>query len=243
MGSLTQTLARSIGEGFESETGITSLSKKASEKRKFILTGSCLGVTRQVEADIVILATPAHESARLVFGLSPGISKQLESILYAPVIIINFGFPKSNLMKPFRGSGCLIPRKENFSLLGFRVNSNLYPGRAPEGNTILTCFLGGVRNSHMLQKRDDELVDLTLNELKTLVGLKNRPEFVNVTRHPQAIPQYDLSHHLKLEAIEKELSRIPGLYLAGNYLKGVSVWDCLSQGLELGKAVALMMKC
>ncbi|MBI3352406.1 MAG: protoporphyrinogen oxidase, partial [Nitrospirae bacterium] len=208
MGSLTQTLAKIIGEGFENETDITSLSKKASERRKFVLTANHKGkgMTRQIEADSVVLAAPAYESAKLANHLSPGLSKQLESILYAPVIIINFGFPKSNLTKPFQGSGCLIPKKENFSLLGFRVNSNLYPGRAPEGKTILTCFLGGVRNSHMLQKRDDELVNLTLNELKTLVGVKNRPEFVNVTRHPRAIPQYDLSHHLKLEAIEKELS-------------------------------------
>ncbi|MHB8483056.1 MAG: protoporphyrinogen oxidase [Nitrospiria bacterium] len=242
MGSLTQILARLIGDGFENETAITSLSKKASEKRKFILTGNHHGETRQSEADFVILAAPAYESARLVVDLSPHLSKQLESIVYAPVVIITLGFPKSDLTKPFPGSGCLIPKKENSSLLGFRVNSNLYPGRAPEGKTVLTCFLGGVRNGKMLQKRDEELVDLTLNELKNLVGVKNRPEFVNIIRHPRAIPQYDLSHQLKLEAVEKELNQIPGLYLAGNYLKGVSVWDCLSQGLELGKSIASKMK-
>ena len=122
--------------------------------------------------------------------------------------------------------------------MGFRVNSNLYPGRAPADKILITCFLGGVRNRAVLGKSDEELVQSAVSELSILLGVKKEPEFVHILRHARAIPQYDLSHPEKMETIEKALGQLPGLFLSGNYLRGVSVWDCLSQGMALGKKLS-----
>ncbi|MBI3605776.1 MAG: protoporphyrinogen oxidase [Nitrospirae bacterium] len=242
MGSLTHRLAEVLGERFQPGTTLTALSKKMSPCPGFILTTAQNETIREVEAESVILAAPAYETAKLVSSLSPFLSRALDSIRYAPVVIVNFGFSESDLARPFDGSGCLIPKKENFQLLGFRVNSNLYPGRAPEGKIILTCFMGGMRNQEVMQKKDEDIIGIAQKEAGILLGGTFNPQMVSLIRHFRAIPQYDLNHLLKIETIEKELSQLPGLYLTGNYLKGVSVWDCLSQGLDMGKAISEKMK-
>jgi oxygen-dependent protoporphyrinogen oxidase len=242
MGSLTRRLAEVLGERFQPGTTLTALSKKSSPGPGFILTIAQNGTIREVEAESVILAAPAYESAKLVSSLSPFLSRALDSIRYAPVVMVSFGFSESDLARPFDGSGCLIPKKENFQLLGFRVNSNLYPGRAPEGKIILTCFMGGMRNQEVMQKKDEDIIGIAQKEAGILLGGVFNPQMVSLIRHFRAIPQYDLNHLLKMETIEKELSQLPGLYLTGNYLKGVSVWDCLSQGLDMGKAISEKMK-
>ncbi len=242
MGTLTRRLAEVLGERFQPGTTLTALSKKSSPGPGFILTTAQNGTIREVEAESVILAAPAYETAKLVSNLSPFLSSALDSIRYAPVVIVNFGFTASDLARPFDGSGCLIPKKENFQLLGFRINSNLYPGRAPEGKIILTCFMGGMRNQEVMQKKDEEIIGIAQKEAGILLGGGFDPQMVSLIRHFRAIPQYDLNHLSKIETIEKELNQLPGLYLTGNYLKGVSVWDCLSQGLDMGKAISQKMK-
>ncbi|MBI1823040.1 MAG: protoporphyrinogen oxidase, partial [Nitrospirae bacterium] len=227
---------------FENGAVICGISRGSSSTPGFTLTAIQKGEKRRFLFDRVVLATPAYVSSSLIEPISEAISDQLNSIHYAPVVIVNLGFPLSALSRPFAGSGCLIPKKENRSLLGFRINSNLYQGRAPSGMMVVTSFAGGVRNQDIIRESREELIQTALDELTSLLGLKGKPEFFHTTIHPKAIPQYDLNHSGKIETINRELKRIPGLYLAGNYSKGVSVWDCLSQGLEMGKMISRQLK-
>jgi oxygen-dependent protoporphyrinogen oxidase len=238
MGTLPQTLARELAQNIENGIAISTLSQRNLEGRGFVLTGNQRGAERTFEVEDAVLATPAYESATLVAPFSELLSRQLRAIEYAPVAIINLGFPLSALSRPFPGSGCLIPKKEKRRLLGFRLNSNLYAGRAPAGKMVVTCFIGGMRNRGVVEQSESELIQTAFEEISSLLELNRKPEFTHIVRHQKAIPQYDLKHHLKIETISKELDLIPGLYLAGNYFRGVSVWDCLSQGLELGKSIS-----
>ncbi len=242
MGTLPRALAEELAQNIEKGIAISTLSRRKSEGRGFVLTGNQGGTERTFEVEEAVLATPAYESASLVAPLSELLSRQLKAIEYAPVAIINLGFPLSTLSRPFPGSGCLIPKKERRRLLGFRLNSNLYAGRAPAGKMVVTCFIGGMRNRGVVEQSEKELIQTAFEEIASLLELRGQPEFTHLVRHMKAIPQYDLKHHLKIETISKELDLIPGLYLAGNYFRVVSVWDCLSQGLELGKTISAKVK-
>jgi protoporphyrinogen/coproporphyrinogen III oxidase len=98
--------------------------------------------------------------------------------------------------------------------------------------------VGGVRDSDALKWNDDELVALVVDALRPLVGLTGRPEFVRVLRHPRAIPQYLLGHADRVARLDHLLTPFAGLSLAGNYLQGVSVRDCLTQGMLLAGRIA-----
>lgn len=242
MGSLPVRLSEKLAQHFQKGVTISGLSAGTASGRGFTLTGIQRDEKRSFAFEKIILATPAYVASELIAPISEEISAQLRSIHYAPVAIVNLGFPLSALSRPFFGSGCLIPKKENRRLLGFRINSNLYQGRAPSGKMVVTSFAGGVRNPGIIQQSKEELIQTALDEMTQLLGLKGKPEFTHMTLHSKAIPQYDLQHTRRIEKIAEGLNRIPGLYLTGNYLKGVSVWDCLSQGMEMGKMISGQME-
>ena len=51
----------------------------------------------------------------------------------------------------------------------------------------------------------------------------------------KAIPQYELGHGAKVVKIEAELTRTPGLYLAGNALYGPSFGKAAARGAACGR--------
>ena len=79
----------------------------------------------------------------------------------------------------------------------------------------------------------DVLVSLA-ETLRDLLQITGKPTLVDVCPYPAAIPQYHLGHVEKIERLRAEAATVPGLHLAGNYLEGVSINDCI----RLGKRVA-----
>jgi oxygen-dependent protoporphyrinogen oxidase len=102
---------------------------------------------------------------------------------------------------------------------------------------LLTNYVGGMRDPGVLQWTDPELARLVMDTLRDLVGLTHEPELVRVVRHPRAIPQYLIGHPSRVAAIEQVLVPLEGVYLTGNYLRGVSVRDCLTHGLRLAETI------
>jgi oxygen-dependent protoporphyrinogen oxidase len=95
----------------------------------------------------------------------------------------------------------------------------------------------------MIDKSEDELIALALDELRGWLGVTGQPQAARVVRWPRAIPQYPIGHAGRLAAIEAGCGKWPTLALAGNYLKGVSVPDCILQAQQLAdRLVATLAK-
>ncbi len=77
-----------------------------------------------------------------------------------------------------------------------------------------------------------------LAELKRLLGVDGNPTFRHKTSWPKAIPQYGLGYQNVLDALGKVEKSHPGLHFAGNYRGGISVGDCIVNGLELGNRIS-----
>jgi oxygen-dependent protoporphyrinogen oxidase len=97
----------------------------------------------------------------------------------------------------------------------------------------LTNYLGGAKRPELIEKSDDELVALALDDLRRWLGVTGKPQAVRIVRWPRAIPQYTIGHADRLAAIEAGLEKWPTLVPAGNYLRGVSVPDCILQAHQL----------
>jgi oxygen-dependent protoporphyrinogen oxidase len=74
-------------------------------------------------------------------------------------------------------------------------------------------------------------------EIARVLSISGLPVEQSVWRWEKALPQYNLGHAERTAAIAQELMRAPGLFLAGNYLEGPSIGDCVSQGLKTAVAV------
>ncbi len=56
------------------------------------------------------------------------------------------------------------------------------------------------------------------------------PRFTRVRRWPTSMPQYAVGHRDLIAAIRTEAANLPDLLLAGAYLDGVGIPDCIHSG-------------
>jgi oxygen-dependent protoporphyrinogen oxidase len=140
--------------------------------------------------------------------------------------------------QPLQGFGFLAPRTEGIHLLGTLFSSALFPDRAPGGRSLLTSFIGGAFEPEAVDWPDDRVWEITCSELQKVLKTSESPEPVALFRHRNAIPQYNIGHERWAAAVKEELTKRPGLFIASNYLEGVSVPACIDQGERTAHAVA-----
>jgi len=190
-----------------------------------------------LEADAVILATPAWHAAALVRTMDPALGSVLEEIPSAPLVVAHFGYHRGALGEAPEGFGFLVPRGEGPRILGSLWISSIFEGRAPEGRVLTTSMIGGAHDPAALELRDDELVRIVREDLHRVMGIVAAPYFVRLMRHPRGIPQYTLGHLGRLEKIRSGLQRHPGLHVAGNSYAGISVNSCVEEAPGVADAV------
>ena len=104
------------------------------------------------------------------------------------------GFRREDVAHPCQGFGMLIPKVEGFKILGTIFSSSLFPNRAPAGHVTLTSYVGGERQPELASLPPDELVAMTCDDLRVLLGVKGEPVFQHTMLYPRAIPQYNLGY-------------------------------------------------
>jgi oxygen-dependent protoporphyrinogen oxidase len=182
----------------------------------------------EFRADRVCIAAPAREAARLTDSFAPEAAGALRAIPSAPLAVLHLASAPSAR----EGFGHLVVPQPGRRILGAIWSSSLFPGRAPAGRSLFTVFLGGARDPDALQLSDSALVDAASRDLAA-VGLPRAIEAVRVTRYAGAIPQYDLDHAKRMEALVEAERLHPGLGFLGNYRGGVSVGDVVRSALAL----------
>jgi oxygen-dependent protoporphyrinogen oxidase len=195
------------------------------------------GTPGDIEAGQIVLAVPADVAARLLEDASEGRSRALAEIPYAAVSLVSTGWRREDIAHPLGGFGFLAPRKEGLHVLGVLFPSEIFPGRAPEGHTVLTAFAGGRTQPDVVAWDDDRLMSVVLGELRQTVGVRGEPVIRTIRRWPRAIPQYEVGHGRFLEQAREIEAALPGLRIGGNFLHGVSVPDCIRNATELAGAM------
>ena len=190
-----------------------------------------------IETERLILSVPTETAARLLEPLDLGFAGQLSAIAYSGVAVVSLGYRKEDVGDSLAGFGFLVPRSSGLSILGTVWNSSLFPGRAPEGQALLTSFVGGATNPGAMNKSPEQLAAQVHGELSPLLGLRKEPVFSNVMIWKRAIPQYNLGHTARLAAVESLRAHFPGLYFSGNYLNGPAIGTCVEHALKVADEV------
>jgi oxygen-dependent protoporphyrinogen oxidase len=185
-----------------------------------------------LEAGALVLAIEAHAAARLVDGFDPELALSLRSIPYASSAILNLGFRRDQVAHPLDGFGAVVPAREGRSILAVSFTSVKFPSRAPAGMVLMRVFFGGATQPDLFARDDDELIALARRELAELIGATGEPVLVAMARHPRSMPQYTLGHLDRVAQLRERAARHPGLILAGNYLDGVGIPDCIRSGQQ-----------
>ena len=121
--------------------------------------------------DAVVVAAPAHRAAGLISGLAPNAAAVLETIPYAPALIVHLGYDRTDVGHPLDGFGFLVAQGESPRILGCVFESVLWPNRAPRGKVLLRCVLGGTRDPDAIDLGDDEAIRVARRRVR---GGRNR---------------------------------------------------------------------
>lgn len=182
------------------------------------------------QADAVVLAVQPHVAASLLETLDPEGTDALAHIPAPPIGVVFLGYRREQVAHALDGLGYLSTRSAGQVISGAQFNSTMFPGRAPEGNVAISCYVGGARNPDLAGLDDDALTDVVRGELADLIGVRGPPVIRRVRRWPRGLPHATLGQKNRLVTLRATSQRVEGLYLTGNYLDGVSVANCLASG-------------
>jgi protoporphyrinogen/coproporphyrinogen III oxidase len=233
--TLVRALCAKLGPALLAETKVTQISRASNGSFDVLLEGR--GALESVSAKTLIMATPTSVTGSLLSSLDSSFAALLASVEYAAVSVVSLGYAKDDVRHSLSGFGFLVPRSAGLRLLGTVWNSSLFPGRAPEGHALLTSFVGGATDPAASKLEPDELASLVHRELSRILVINGDPVFSSVTIWPRALPQYNLGHSERLAEVAKTCSRFPGLWLAGNYLRGPAIGSCAEQAFAVAEEV------
>ena len=242
--ALPRALAAKIGDAMQYETRAVSVDFASAGQHGDAGAGpECEirvvrnGQEQSASSSAVVIATPAYAAARLFETSSPHVAHTLSGITYAPVAVVACTYYRQQVGDPLEGFGFLVPRGEKVRVLGTVWNSSLFPGRAHEGSVAITSFIGGATDPDIMHLHEENIAAIVTEENARILGITGPPVEVAVWKYPRALPQYNLGHGHIVEAIRDAERASPGLFFAGNYLKGPAVGTCVENGFQTAEAV------
>lgn len=182
------------------------------------------------DADAVILALPASAAAKLI--PDEPLSRELASIEFCSSATASLLFDAVGPCRKLNGFGFVVDRRERRGIMAATYSSTKFPGRAPDGTTLIRCFLGGAGRDAAVSGTDEDILSSVRGELKALLGIEADPLEARVYRWPSANPQYNVGHGARLERIAARLRSLPGVILAGSSYRGVGIPECVRSGRE-----------
>jgi oxygen-dependent protoporphyrinogen oxidase len=174
-------------------------------------------------ADYVFSALPAPVIGKLLIP-------QLTQMSLQGATIVNLGYRKQLLRK--KGFGYLVSSKEKEEVMGVIFDSNAFPQHNRfQHETRLTVKL---KQTNM---PDKEARVLALQAMERHLGIAEQPDIPMVYQAKDVFPQFFIGHEKRMKDLEAELAKkYPRLRLAGNYLYGVGVSDCVARARSVAKS-------
>ena len=241
LGLLPAAVAAHAGLDVRTGTTVRDLARAAQGGWR-LLVGSAHD-PEVVHADAVVLATPARATGRLLSDLVPGAALELGRIEYASMAVVTLAF-RGRDFPSTDGSGFLVPPVDgrsvkastySFAKWGWVREAGRQTG---EDLLVMRCSIGRHREEQVLQRPDEEIVQLALEDLADAVGLSVRPVDAHVQRWGGALPQYAVGHLDRVRHIRDAVAAVPGLAVCGAAYDGLGVPACIASG-ELAAAQVL----
>ena len=244
---MVDALAAELGEAVKLATPVKSIEPAATQgagRRWRVTTPS-----GPLDADGVILACPAWESARLLEPLAPDAATILGDIEYADVALAAFVVRNEHLARPLDGSGFLVPRSQGLLTTACSWASSKWRHYAHDGLAVLRVSAGRTDDRRWTDLDSAELVSTLATELADtgVVSVQDvtRGRFeVRVTPWLRSLPQYRPGHLARAAAVDACLADgTPGLVTAGAAFRGVGLPACIRGAQEAATALRRTVLC
>jgi protoporphyrinogen/coproporphyrinogen III oxidase len=236
--TLVRGLVARLGTAVRSGTEVVAISTRRTNSPPFDVCLRKGSAEERLSTNKLIIAVPSETAGALLRDVNPAFEPVLCGIEHAAVAVVSFGYRRADVAHSLDGFGFLAPRSSGLRVLGTVWNSSLFPGRAPDGQVLMTSFVGGAADPAAAGLSEHELVEIVHRELAGLLGIGGAPMFSAVRTYRRALPQSNLGHTERMAALETLRTSVPGLALVGNYLRGPAVGACVEHAVDVAASVA-----
>jgi protoporphyrinogen/coproporphyrinogen III oxidase len=230
MGQFIRTLAASLTGDLRLNTRVKTVTENTGTNGVTLSSAGHYRVLLDdgevLEAQGLVMATPANVTAHLVRAVATDTSALLDEIRYEGVGSVALAYRVGDIPRPLDAYGIVIPSTENRDIDGMQWSSSKWDDRAPEGVALVRVFFGGPHTRYMLDEPDEALLARVRDELLSILGITADPLHTTIGRWHDAYPQYDVGHKDLVDKIMR--SRPKGLMLAGNAYYGVGLPDTIN---------------
>ncbi|MFC4652518.1 protoporphyrinogen oxidase [Lactococcus nasutitermitis] len=179
--------------------------------------------------DSVIVTTPHYTMQKMLSQYD--FLDEFKTIPATSVVTVALAFDRSSLPQDIDGTGFLVSRNAHYSITACTWVHKKWAHSTPEGKIVLRCFMGKPGDERYVNLSDDEIVDLALTDLRKIMDLQGEPEFAEISRLANSMPQYTVGHKERLVKVYNELEKeTPGLFIAGMSYTGVGLPDNVTAG-------------
>jgi len=194
-----------------------------------------------IEADGVCIAAASHMAAPLLRPFAPEAARELDAIDHASTATVTLAYRRTDIRHPLNGFGFVVPAVEGRTVLACTFNSVKFEKRAPDGFVLMRVFVGGALFPRAFDLDDERMIAAVETDLRDLIGVSGSALWSIVTRYPRSMPQYHVGHIERIRRIERALSTIPALELAGNAYLGAGIPDTIRSANEAAARLALSL--
>jgi oxygen-dependent protoporphyrinogen oxidase len=230
IGALPEAVAKASGADVRTNAMVRALERTATGWR---LTVGSAAEPEYLDADAVILATPAAPAARLLKDSAGEAAARLAEIPYASMAIVTLAFRAEALFQQQspaqQRSGYLVPAVDGRAVKAVTFSTLKWPHLAAQAPVhVVRCSVGRSGDVAVLQRDDDDLAALAAAELAGAIGVTAAPVARRVTRWGGGLPQYNVGHLDRVAAIRAAVAGRPGLAVAGAAYDGVGIPACVA---------------
>lgn len=236
----TETLVKALhtqlvdrGVAFVTGASVESVSRSGNGLRVTAATGATL------DADAVVVTSPASQSARILKQLSTDASEMLASIEYSSVALLTIVLPRSAFSNfDPQTSGVLIPRNAGKTTTAISIGSNKWPHwvTGDQSAVVLRVSVGHSDDHDAASMDEQSLTSRVLAEVTEIMGINGQPSTVRVSRWLNGFAQYGVGHLDLVDDIERALGEAsPVLRIAGASYRGLGIPACIEQGRQAAR--------
>lgn len=232
LSSLVGTLAEQLAKrNVELRTGFTV--RSITPGAPLVIEGEA---GQSVEADALVMATPAKASSAMLSGAHPDLARWLAQVPYSSVALVTMRFAAGDVTSPLEGTGYLVPRGDALVTACTFITSK-WPQLWHADDVLVRVSAGHAGDERAMAMDDDSVVRACVDELSPAIGLRAPPVDAMVARFPDAFPQYLPGHLDHVELWEAQAQKIGNVALAGAALRGVGIPACVASGRRAARAV------
>ena len=232
LGSLIDALRTSLAGAEIRTSAVVEAIERAGERARVRLADG-----EELTADHILIATPAYEAAEILRQACPDAAGELRAIEFASVATVVLQYRRSAIAAALQGSGFLVPRTEGRLMTACTWASAKWPQLAGD-HLLLKASVGRFRDARALALGDEDLIDSVHRELAVAMDLREAPLHASVARFERGMAQYKVGHLELVQRVERALTQLPCVSIAGASYRGVGVGACVRDGEAAAERIA-----